>query len=114
MVLPPDLTRHPGQDKPGGRIKARHGRVASRILYGVGIVKLFQIHKLQRASGATLHAGRQQSGIEALMAHAAFFRVLFCRVEARRAVRAGADAVGAADAGFLVVHDHAVRPLFIR
>ena len=48
------------------------------------------------------------------MAHAAFFRMLFRLVEARRAVRAGADAVCAADAGFLVVHDHAVRPLFVR
>lgn len=91
-----------------------HGRIPGRKLHSVGFVQRVEIHQFQRPDRAGLHTGRQQAGVNAFPAHAAFFGVLLLRIIAGCAVGAGTHTVGTAYAGFLMVNDNAVLALFIR
>ena len=61
-----------------------------------------------------MHAGREQTFVNAFPAHAAFFHVTFRFIIARRAKRTVTQTVAATDARILIVNDDAIFALRVR
>jgi len=74
----------------------------------IGNVLGIEVNEREGVGGASLHAGGEQTFVNAFPAHAAFFHMAFCFVVAWRTKWTVAQAVTAANASILVMDNDAI------